>query len=240
MAIQLREPFFLRGRRNVLLRAIWMSLALGLLSGGAGLAAMLAVMLMSTALPGEDLLSVMIGASAAVALAAVVGIPYFRWRGDSARRIATGAGCIILIGAGPLLLESTVPSGPLELASAQVEAWKGYVGWDDMPTVPFEVMFGLMLQWLAWGAACFRRAWTWLLTLLVSGLSISLWTLSTMAVVSSVENAQDSLPGEVFMVLALVAELSIPGQFFAALVIPWGAPFWWPLETEVPPQVELA
>ncbi len=241
MAIQLREPFFLRGRRSVLLRAIWMSLALGVIGGGAGLATVLFYLLLGLMLQGSDEIDMrLIVGSAAISLATVIGIPYFRWRGESVFGIATRAGCILLIAAGPMLFENAALWGLLDLANQQLDAWKSDVEWGDMLILPVEVMFALTLLWLAWSAAYFRRSWTWLLTVLVSGLSIPCWILSVTVALFSVGLAQNGLPGEVFMVLVIVYQLSIPGQFFVLLVTPWGVPFWWPPETEVPPQVEPA
>ncbi len=240
MAIPLREPFFLRGRRSVLLRAIWTSLALGMIGGSAGLAAELFYLLLGLMLQGsdEDVMR-LVFSSAAISLATVAGIPYFVWRGSSARGIATRAGCIMLIAAGPMLTENALLWGLLDLANQQLDAWKSGVEWGEMLIVPVEVMFGLTLLWLAWSAACFHRSRSWLLTFLASGLSIPFWILSAVASLYSPNLASRWLPDEVTMILAIVTQLSIPGQFFTLLMIPWGVPFWWPPEIKLPPQAEL-
>lgn len=238
MAIQLREPFFLRGRRSVPLRAIWMSLALGVIGGGAGLAAVLCYVLLALTLENSNKGVVqIIAGSTAISLATVVGVPYFRWRGDTACGIATKACCIMLIAAGPMVLEVKLLRVLLDLATQQMNAWTN-MGAEEL-LMAVRIMFGLTLLWLAWSAACFRRSSSWLLTFLASGLSIPFWILSVAASLYSLNFASSWLPDEVTMFLAIVTQLSIPGQFFALLVIPWGVPFWWPPETEIPPQVEL-
>ncbi len=240
MGIPLREPFFLRGRRSVLLRAIWMSLAISVIGGGAGLAAVLVYLLLGLTVGLEGGLLRLVGGSAAVSLATVVGIPYFRWRGDSVRGIAARAGCIMLIAAGPMLLENKLLWGLLAQAAQQLDAWKSDMEWGERLIVSAEFMFVLILLWVAWSAACVRSSRSWLLTILVSGLSIPLWILSLAVSMYSVGFAQNALPSNVFSIMLSVLQLSLPGQFFALLVIPWGAPFWWPPNTELPSQVELA
>lgn len=222
MAIQLREPFFLHGRRSVLLRAIWMSFGLSAIGGCAGLVATVAVTTLDL-LRLRDI--VVVGMSTfgpiAVSLAMLVGIPYSRWMRHTVQGTVARAGWIVFVPTVVLASASTLPRDQREVILQRMDNLLG-----DPILGELAAMFSLM--WLAWSTAYIRRSWTWVATAGVSALSIPLWILSIEAERQTIRYANGHLPGGLLQTLEMVSQLSVVCQFFVLLVIPWGIPFWRP------------
>lgn len=244
MAIPLREPFFLRGRKSVKLRAIRMSLALSVLAGGAGVVAgtlyVVLVRMLHLAAQSSDVSRIaMSGSTAAMALAVLVGIPCFWWLGHSTRGIVRRATCIVVVAAGPLLLCGSPIRGLIRPASSppgglpsDMLAFGGLLLW-----APVKEILPLSLLWPAWTAACFRTSREWMLMAGLSGLSLPLWILSYNFATHSMGTIHGWLPaGDVSLfVLGIAFQSTTTAQFFALLVVPWGIPFWCPPKAEMPP-----
>lgn len=242
-SLPLREPFFLRGRKSVLQRAVRISLALIVLSIAAGIVAGMASVLLlrfshlSTSGQQASLLG-LFGGTAAAALATIVGTPYFFWQGRSARGIALRVTWIIALAAGSLvfaggliwgLIQPTQSPGGLPgdmLAFGNLLLW-----------APVKELFPLALLWLAWTTACRGRPRNWLLMTVVSGLSLPVWILAYNVATQATSALHGVVPMTGFpqqLALGITFRSSITAQFFALLTIPWGLPFWWPPEETSP------
>lgn len=233
--MSLREPFFLRGKQSRLVRASWMSMALGGIGfvvgtawfGGAWLFVEYGIGGFS-----EDQMFATLAASTGVTLAAV-SLLYSRWCG-SALPGTIGRACVM----------ACVPTAPwlAGLSSKLYDAgWyrplrESYRGLEDRFESDFDALSGQFVilffftsLWLAWTAGCFRPARAWLL---MSGLSLLAVPLMMASInvfdgISSLFRAW-GLAASVVEVLEIVSICSLGGQFLAALLIPWGFPFWWP------------
>lgn len=243
MPLELREPFFLRGRKSVLQRAVRISLTLVVLSIAAGIVAGMASVLLvrfspSNASGHQANLLGLFGGTAAAALATIVGIPYFFWLGCSVRGIALRITWIIALAAGPLvfaggliwgLIQPTQSPGGLPgdmLAFGNLLLW-----------APVKDLFPHALLWLAWTTACRGRPRNWLLMTVVSGLGLPVWILAYNVAIQATSALHGVFPMTGFprqLALGIAFRSSITAQFFALLTISWGLPFWWPHEQECP------
>jgi hypothetical protein len=95
----------------------------------------------------------------------------------------------------------------------------------------FVILFFFTSLWLAWTAGRFRPARSWLLMSGLSLLAVPLMmaSINVFGGIPSLFRAW-GMAASVVEVLEIVSLCSFGGQFLAALLIPWGLPFWRPLK----------
>lgn len=231
------EPWFLEGRRSILLRAIWTTLVLGGLAFFAGFAAMLLAFVLMYSLEqsvSEEYIVFFFGIPFVVMLIALVGLPYWFWlRVSPANLAARAIGLIGLVAAPSLLALTMYDKESLahffeagnDLLAARSEIWR---------EVPFEFLILFSLLWLAFSLASLRRSRLWFCAAVLSAVSVPL-TAPLLFVVSKVmDYAGQWVPG-----FDLIASGTFGGQFLVLLVVPWGIVFWFPPPSECPPVENL-
>jgi hypothetical protein len=207
MALLLREPFFLRGRRSVLHRAVILSVVLGMLSAAVGWFVAVVPLLAREIVDADPNL---VGIPLAWSLATTVFVyaPLNCWNDRS---------WFWTLGALPLGFASMFL---LILWSA------------DRPSdlsLETRAMLGFPVLLLASGLLLIRRDSRHWLAYLVSIISSALPVLvmALHSYVSRLNLVVFSLPLREEFFLAAVF-----GSIAAALSIPWGLPFWWPAAVE--------
>lgn len=228
-----REPWFLEGRRSVLLRAIWTTLVLGGLAFFAGFLAMLMAFVLILSLEqsiSEEYAVFLFEVPFVIVLTAFVGLPYWFWlRAPLASLVARGM-CLIGFIAAPSLIALTTCDK--ESLSDFFEAGNDLLGerseiWRE---VPFEFLALFSLLWLAFGMASLQHSRLWFCAVFLSAVSVPL-TAPLIFIVSRVQDyAGQWVPGS-----DLIASGTFGGQFLVLLVVPWGIVFWFPPHSECPP-----
>lgn len=244
MTAPLREPFFLRGQRNVLARAFRISLAMGVIGGGAGLIGTLIAVVVNIQRDSShitDSILLTVSGSAAIALATLAAIPYSRWLRQPSWETALRATSTVIFAAGPLLLGGTALEDRLDAFDLELEPLTSKISFE----VPAKYILTVLLLWLAWSSAFVNRSWTWLAATTLSALSVPAWALAVHIVTQNIEFLiYGQLPPGGIQFLIKLSERGMNGGlydigmfslFFAMLAIPWGLPFWWPLEDRYEP-----
>jgi hypothetical protein len=202
----LREPFFLRGRRSVLQRAVILSLVLGTLSAAAGWIAV-GIPLLLREVAGADPVLVGIPVAWGVATSALVFGPLNFWNARSwfwtLAAAPSGFAIMFLF----MLWSADRPS------DLSIEA---------------RAMLGFPVVLLTSGLLLIRRGrrhrWAYLVSVASSGLPVVVMPLHSF--LDQIDIAGFRLPIE----SDLVFLAALFGSLSAALSIPWGIPFWWPQE----------
>lgn len=229
-AAPFREPWFLKGRTSVVQRAVVMSLVLGGLSLVAGVLGMIGFFLTMTS-PGSNHLASVASCVGGAALALAVAAPYARWQGDSeitvTHRLWTMLAVCLSISVVVELLDSACPQ-----AMADLRARAGRVFHDEA-----RIALALAIICLAWNAAFVRPTRQSLLMVGLSTPSIPAMPLMFQAINLGHAVVVRSMGGSspAVTVFEIVSILSLPGQCFALLVVPWGIPFWFPPERNPAP-----
>lgn len=223
--MSLREPFFLRGKQSRLVRAIWMSLALGAIGFLTGTVWFVGAQVLIFSLIGswgETWVFLLLSGSAGVMLAAI-NVVYSRWLSRSATATVLRTGWIVLATTLPWLAHRPDQASPA--------TW--YVLLEEPASRLFsenvEIFPLLTVLWLAWATANIRRSPLWFVMVGASWLSVPAITLVLNSIDEIAGFFRSGLPGGLLAGLVeTVAALSLGGQFFAALLVPWGIPFWTP------------
>jgi hypothetical protein len=219
--MSLREPFFLRGQQSRLVRAIGMSLALGgmgFVVGTAWFGGARATFAFLGTGRSDDYELAFFSGSAGMLLAAI-SILYAYWLRRHSLDTLLRAVWIPCLATAPWL---TAP-----LLQPQLDEWSVFL--DDSWNLPLDFLTLYGLLWFAWTTASVRPAAIWFLSAGLSFLSVPL----TIVLLKSVEWIAvfywSWIPGiSLVDALELATVLTFGGQFFAALLIPWGIPFWRP------------
>lgn len=207
-SLPLREPFFLRGRKSVLQRAVIMSCALtGLTSAAGWIAAVGAVAWKPYAVYFIEPL-VVEQVAMAVAITLFVHVPLHYWN----RRIRLWSLAAFPVVFFLLELNHAWLQWVLDHLQAQLRFPAVLVG-----------AVGLVI-----GNGLLQVRWTrvHLLAYLVSVAGVGLLLVATFAVLSG--STSFSIPGLAPAMAEGVMFAIGFGMGFAALAIPWGLPFWWP------------
>lgn len=215
MPLELREPFFLRGRKSVLQRAVIMSLVLGGLTAFIGWIVSAAVVAMG---PGESpfLPSLIWGITAAFLLYR----PLHCWNGRSWR--------------------FTLLTIPVSTASLY-----GFIMFVDHYAQQYvdrtmAMIIGLTGFLLVNGILLIRFSRWHIIAYVASLVGGTVPAAIVFAIRDVGQLGIPGLPDEAAIAIVLAAFL---GSLFAALAIPWGLPFWWPPENDEPapaPNPELS
>ena len=205
MSLPLREPFFLVGQRNVLVRAVLMSVVLGGLSLIAGWGSILSMFVVSSAVPRDWSLSGQAVCSA-VAITVFLVAPLNFWNLRPTRFLLI---CFLVVALTQLLM--------MWGAASLVDS--------DAQSVSYAI-FGSILSTLGFGAVLVRHSTlhvaAWFVSVVLSA-AIAIWTATVVKEILESGNA----PGFSEAILVIVVSgLTIIG--FALMTIPWGLPFWWP------------
>lgn len=200
MSLPLREPFFLRGRKNVLQRAVIMSLVLGGLTAIVGWIVAAAVVAMG---PGESpfLPSLVWGITAALLLYG----PLHFWNGRSWRlTLLTIPGSTASL-YGFIMFVDHYAQRYVDKTMAMIVGLTGFL-----------LVNGILLVRISrWHIFAYAAS-------LIGG------TIPAAIVFSINDVGRLAIPGvpeEMIVAIVLAAFL---GSLFGALTIPWGLPFWWP------------
>lgn len=221
-----REPWFLEGRRSVLLRAVLMSLVLGGLGFVAGIGWLVGVMVLINLIPAfDEAMLVVFGGTGCLALGIAVAIPYSRWLSHPPAGTALRVVGLVVCGA---LLASLVSSLMVLIESADSKIMSPDEYSNRRLRIPIEYLLLFGAIWLAWSVAFVRRSWTWPLMAGLSAVSIFLLPVLILGMDASSNQLIGWLPLEVQQILAITSGVTVGGQFFALLVVPWGIPFWFP------------
>lgn len=244
MPVPLREPFFLRGRRSVLQRAILMSLSLATIGWTAGLGASLfasAILAHRHVDPFQKCAeaTVAYNVSAVVALAFCAGIPYFFWAGSSVRGIvvrvvwilAAGIGSVWMAGGERLWIWSCRLYGDLDSCFGSSEGLTTTLRFIALAPWLYPT---LILCWIVWSLACIRRSWLFPGITVLSMACFPLWFATIHLVFWSDWIPRRWLAGSGGDLYWIIADQSIIGYVFVLLLVPWGIPFWWPPKSAAP------
>ncbi len=228
-----REPWFLEGRRSVLQRAVLMSLVLGGLGFVAGIGWLVGVMVLINLIPAfDEAMLVVFGGTGCLALGGAVAIPYSRWLSHPPAGTALRVVGLVVCGA---LLASLVSSLMVLVESVDSEIMSPDEYSNRWLRIPIEYLLLFGAIWLAWSVAFVRRSWMWPLMAGLSAASILLLPVLIFGMDASTTHLIGWLPLEVQQILAIASGVTVGGQFFALLVIPWGIPFWFPPERNPAP-----
>lgn len=221
----LREPWFLRGRKSVLLRAVLMTVAIAGLSLLAGVSFRL---ILYAGYVGDLWVSfyvedfrLVVGGLLGGVTAILVGVPCCYWYGNS--RIQAGLMCLILtcVCSGSYRLVPTLDIGLQNLGI-------------DSGSISRDALAMFLALWFAWCVADLQRLQKYPIS----------WSLSAMVVlviifVMPVAGAEFAMtPYDILSVrsggilprldLGESTALKATGTLLAILFVPWGIPFWLP------------
>lgn len=237
----LREPWFLEGRTSVWQRAVLMSLVLGVLGFVAGIGWLVGVMVLINLIPAfDEAMLVVFGGTGCLALGIAVAIPCSRWLSHPPAGTALRVVGLVVCG---LLLASLVSSLMVLIESADSDILSHDEYSNRWLRIPIEFLLLFASIWLAWSVAFVRRSWTWPLMAGLSAVSVLLLPLLILGMDASSNHLIGWLPLEVQQILAIASGVTVGGQFFALLVVPWGIPFWFPPANEpapIPPRADAA
>ncbi|WLD13310.1 hypothetical protein [Planctellipticum variicoloris] len=199
-SLPLREPFFLRGRKSILQRAVIMSLVLGGLTAIVGWIVAAAVVAMG---PGESpfLPSLIWGITAALLLYG----PLHFWNGRSWRFTLLAIPVSTASLNGFIMFVDHYAQRHVDRTTAMIIGLTGFL-----------LVNGILLIRLS----------RWHIIAYVASLAGGAVPAAIVFSISDVgQLAIPGVPEEFIVAIVLAAFL---GSLFGALAIPWGLPFWWP------------
>lgn len=226
MPPMLREPWFLRGRKSVLLRAVLMSFVLAALACFAGFTLCLSVY----AIFGTQILSrfteeqffLTKAGITGLTIATLAGIPCSYWYGHSQIRVGVS-----------WLLVGLASSQSIHLDSI-VNDWMRSAGCFNLWSAsPHEVALFLCL-WIVWSFCFLRRARTYVLSVALSALVLPVVSL----VMPEFEESFTTTPWDLLsystngilpqLDLRRIPTIKATGTLLTIFIVPWGIPFWFP------------
>lgn len=241
MSIPLCEPFYLRGRKSLLQRAVLMSLVLGTVGYAAGACWAVAIHVLISS--GLDSLSYayhvpVYSGTAAVALY-VVGCWYGRLLAYSQRGTLLASVWLLTV---IVILPCLADPETLEVLAGRypwnVEIELPRYQPRSLNLIPVKHAESLELSYvisLAWATAFIQGSRIWLapaaISLVVSPL-LAGWVQLTMADTFIAQRAIFAGTPSLFEIGWI---LSYGGCQFAILLLPWGIPFWWPPDADKRP-----
>ncbi len=210
MSLPLREPFFLRGRKSVLQRAVIMSLVLG------GMAAFASWIVAGTAVAvlGPSDSSLAISVVWGLAAAIFIHAPIQFWNGTSWRL-------------------RTIVAIPINAAALYLCVFT--TSYESLRQLgrTFNVNFAIAVLLLINGAQLVRPLRLHIIAYVGSVLGGIVVAAIALAI-NDPTQIQIPLPGVPDIVELALTLAAVYGSLFGALAIPWGLPFWWPPQEDSP------